>query len=106
MSIDELKELLTAGKITQEQFSAMAKVIDPNYTEEEPEPDPQPEEPDIEKRIQSAVDRVRNQMGNENKKLRQQLEAIKKNHLTEAQAAELERQQREDALSEREKALH
>lgn len=110
MSIDELKELLAAGNITQEQFTAMAKALDPNYTDEETEPEPETEpapatEPDYKKMMQSAVDRVRNQMGNENKKLRQQLEAIKKNHLTEAQAAELERQQREEELAEREKTL-
>ena len=116
MSIDELKALFTAGTITKEQFLAMAKAIDPNYTEE---PEPQPNDdgegddgngggepgPDLEKIIQRAVDRATNKLGNDNKKLRQQLEALKKNHLTEAQAAELERQQREDDLAEREKAL-
>ncbi len=111
MSIDELKALLEAGKITKEQFVAMAKAIDPNYTEEpEPKPDPEPDpepgtEPDIEQLIQRAVDRATNKLGNDNKKLRQQLEALKKNHLTAAQAAELERQQREDDLAERERAL-
>lgn len=112
MSIDELKALLEAGTITKEQFLAMAKAIDPDYKEEEPDPnqdppaDPDPgQDPDLEKIIQRAVDRATNKLGNENKKLRQQLEALKKNHLTEAQQAELERQQREDDLEEREKAL-
>lgn len=114
MTIDDLKALLKEGKITEEQFHAMAKAIDPNYTEPEPdpeptndpEPNPEPEpEPDLEKLIQRAVDRATNKLGNDNKKLRQQLESLKKNHLTEAQAAELERQQREDDLAEREKAL-
>ena len=108
MSIDELKALLADGKITKEQFMAMAKALDSNYTEEEPAPETDPEpnpEIDIEKRIQSAVDRVRNQMGNEKKKLQQQLDALKKSKLTEAEAAELERQEREDALAERERAL-
>lgn len=110
MTIDELKELLTAGKITQEQFAVMAKAIDPNYTEEEPEPESggesEPEEnPDLEKMIQRAVDRATNKLGNENKKLRQQMETLKKNHLTAEQAAELERQQRDEELTEREKAL-
>lgn len=100
MSIDELKALLEAGTITKEQFMAMAKAIDPNYTEEETPPESSPEEMDIEKRIQSAVDRVRNQMGNENKKLRQQLDAIKKQKLTDEEAAALERQQQEEELAE------
>jgi len=110
MSIDELKALLDAGTITKEQFMAMAKALDPNYTEEEPAPEAEPanepeNEPDLEKLIQRAVDRATNKLGNDNKKLRQQIEALKKNHLTEAQAAELDRQEREDALAEREKAL-
>lgn len=111
MSIDELKALLDAGKITKEQFLAMAKAIDPNYTEEtepqtEPSTDPEPgPDPDIESIIQRAVDRATNKLGNDNKKLRQQLEALKKNHLTAEQAAELERKQREDDLAERERAL-
>lgn len=112
MTIDELKALLADGKLTKEQFLAMAKAIDPNYTDTEQEHEsnddqennPEPEQ-DIEKLIQRAVDRATNKLGNDNKKLRQQIESLKKNHLTEAQAAELERQQREDDLAEREKAL-
>lgn len=112
MTIDELKAFLNEGRITKEQFEAMAKAIDPNYTEPEPAPpkdddkkdDPAPE-PDIEKMIQRAVDRATNKLGNDNKKLREQLETLKKSKLTEAEAAELERQEREDALAERERAL-
>lgn len=108
MSIDELKALLDSGAITKEQFLAMAKAVDPNYKEEEPDPNPNPDpepSPDLQKLIQSAVDRATNKIGNENKKLREQLEALKKSKLTDAEAAELERQEREDALAEREKAL-
>lgn len=110
MTIDELKALLDAGKITKEQFGAMAKAIDPNYTEEEPAPETEPEpepapEDDIDKKIQRAVDRATNKLGNENKKLRQQLDALKKAKLTDEEAADLERQEREDALAERERAL-
>lgn len=110
MTIDELKALLNEGKITPEQFKAMALAIDPNYvdpdTDPEPEPEPEPnKEPDLEKLIQRAVDRATNKLGNDNKKLRQQLEALKKNKLTEAEQAELDRQEREEAIAERERAL-
>lgn len=110
MTIDELKAMLNDGKITKEQFAALAKAIDPNYTEPEPEPEdaPEPEsepEDDIEKRIQRAVDRATNKLGNDNKKLRQQLEALKKSKLTADEQADLDRQEREDALAERERAL-
>lgn len=112
MTIDELKALLEAGKITKEQFAVMAKAIDPNYTEEEPAPNPEddPEqepapEPDFKKIVQREVDRATNKLGNENKKLRQQLEALKKAKLTDEEAADLERQERDEALAERERAL-
>lgn len=110
MSIDELKALLEAGAITKEQFLAMAKAIDPNYSEDpEPGTDPEPPkddpDPDLEKIIQRAVDRATNKLGNDNKKLREQLEALKKSKLTAEEAAELERKQREDDLAERERAL-
>ena len=116
MTIDELKALLDAGKLTKEQFLAMAKAIDPNYTEEDPAPapadgdpapdgDPAQNEHDLEKIIQRAVDRATNKLGNDNKRLKQQLEALKKSKLTADEAAELERQEREEALAERERAL-
>lgn len=106
MSIDELKALLETGAITKEQFLAMAKAIDPEYKEEEPSTDPEPEtEPDIQKLIQQAVDRATNKLGNDNKKLRQQLETLKKAHLTAEQQAELDRQQKEEELAEREKSF-
>ena len=109
MTIDELKALLDEGKITKEQFAAMAKAIDPNYTEEPaPNPEPDPEQKpdiDIEKLIQRAVDRATNKLGNDNKKLREQLEALKKSKLTDAEQAELDRKEREDALAEQERAL-
>ena len=112
MSIDELKALLDEGKITKEQFTAMAKAIDPNYTEEDPDQPPAPEsdpeptpEPDIEKLLQRERDRLNNKWGNDMKKLRQQMDALKKSKLTEAEAAELDRQEREEALAERERAL-
>lgn len=53
----------------------------------------QPTAASIEKMIQSAVDRVRNQMGNENKKLRADLEAERKKNLSENEIKELERKQ-------------
>ena len=62
----------------------------------------QPTAANIEKMIQSAVDRVRNQMGNENKKLRADLEAERKKNLSEKEIKELEiKQEREQFEIER-----
>lgn len=101
MTIDELKKMLEDGKLTKEQFLAMAKAIDPNYKEEEE--DDKKTEPDLEKLIQQAVDRATNKLGNDNKRLREELENIKKEKLTAEERAELEKKQERDQF-ERERA--
>lgn len=110
MSMEELKKLLSEGKITQEQFDAMAKAIDPEYApkppeKEPPKPETPPPELDIEKLIQQAVDRATNKLGNDNKKLRGQLEALKKEKLSAEELRDLEIQNREQDIAEREKSL-
>lgn len=113
MTIEQLKELLNDGKITKEQFDVMAKALDPNYN---PESDGEGAEqmkdgggdnntPDIEKLIQTAVDRATNKLGNDNKKLREQIEALKKSKLTDEEIKQLELKNKEDEIAEREKAL-
>lgn len=113
MTIDELKALLADGKITPEQFKVMAKAIDPDYTEDPDNPAPggapdggtgeNGQQPDLEKLIQQAVDRATNRLGNDNKRLREQLESIKKEKLTAEERAELERKQEREQF-ERERA--
>ena len=92
MTIDDLKKMLEEGKLTKEQFLAMAKAIDPEYKDDEDEPEKK-DEPDIEKMIQRAVDRATNKLGNDNKRLREELESIKKEKLTAEERAELEKKQ-------------
>lgn len=103
MTLDELKKMLEEGKITKEQFSVMAKAIDPDYKEEEEEKPDKKKEPDIEKLIQQAVDRATNKIGNDNKRLREELENIKKEKLTAEERAELEKKQEREQF-ERERA--
>lgn len=55
--------------------------------------------------IRSAEDRVRNQMGNEAKKLRGELEAERKKNLSESEIKDLELKEREKTLADREKVL-
>lgn len=101
MTIDDLKKLLDEGKITKEQFQTMALAIDPNY-KDDPEPDKKKgkEEPDIEKMIQQAVDRATNKLGNDNKRLREELESIKKEKLTAEERAELEKKQEREQFEQ------
>lgn len=104
MTINELKDLLKEGKITEEQFKAMALAIDPDYKEEENDPDKKKkDEPDLEKLIQQAVDRATNKLGNDNKRLREELDNIKKEKLTAEERAELEKKQEREEF-ERERA--
>ena len=101
MTIDELKKMLEDGKITKEQFKAMALAIDPDYKEDpDPEDKDKKKEPDIEKMIQQAVDRATNRLGNDNKKLREELEAIKKEKLTAEERAELEKKQEREQFEQ------
>lgn len=114
MSMEELKKLLSEGKITKEQFDAMAKAMDPKYVPEPPEKPPEGESAanedappgvDIEKLIQQAVDRATNKLGNDNKKLRKELEALQKEKLSAEELRDLEIQNREQDIAEREKCL-
>lgn len=108
MTIDELKKLLDDGKITKEQFKSMALALDPNFKEDDPDHDPdkgkdKDKGPDIEKMIQQAVDRATNKLGNDNKRLREELDTIKKEKLTAEERAELEKKQEREQF-ERERA--
>lgn len=108
MNLEELKALLASGAITKAQFKAMCEKFG---FEVEPEPTPEPEpEPDdneklLEKKIQQAVDRATNKLGNDNKKLREELETLRKEKLTAAELKALEDEEKEKDLAEREAAV-
>lgn len=55
--------------------------------------------------IRSAVDREKNKIGNENKQLRKQLEALQKEKLSDDELKDLELKEREKTLADRDKAL-
>lgn len=59
----------------------------------------------IEELIQRAVDRATNKLGNENKKLRGQLDTLKKEKLSEAEIKNLELADREADIADREAKL-
>lgn len=111
MTLEKLKELLEVGTITQEQFTELCEkygfeVSGEDEPEEEEKPPAAPEQnPDIETMIQKAIDRATNKLGNDNKKLREQLEKLKKDKLTTEEQAELDRQEREQELLDREQKV-
>lgn len=111
MTIDELKQMLKDGKITQEQFNAMAKVIDPNY-EEEQQQEEQPEgnnkgysQEEVDKLIQSAIDRTANKFGNDNKKLKDELNKIKREKMTDEERKAADLAEKEKELAEKENEI-
>lgn len=109
MTINELKKMLEEGKLTKEQFKAMALALDPNYKDEEDDSEKDKNKDksftveEVEKLIQQAVDRKANQLGNDNKRLKEELENIKKEKLTAEERAELEKKQEREQF-ERERA--
>ena len=100
MTIDELKKMLEEGKITKEQFNAMALAIDPNFKPEEDEDENKNKQTDIEKMVQQAVDRATNKLGNDNKKLREELDKLRKEKLTDEERAALDKQEFERQKAE------
>lgn len=106
MKLSKLKELLENGSITQEEYEAMAKSAEPDEPNEPSGPD-EPNEPDddLEERIQRAVDRATNKLGNENKSLREELTKLKNEKLTAEERAELEKKEKEAELEKREREL-
>ena len=115
MTLEELKALLASGAITQAQYDAMVKQLG---LEENPEDNPEDKgaedkgndgsgvsKEELQKLIQQSVDRATNKLGNENKQLREELEKIRKEKLTEAELKQLEDEEREKSLAEREAAL-
>lgn len=104
MALEELKKQLEEGKLTQEQFDEMVRILGLELNPD-PDPEPQPEQDDIDKLIEKAVDRATNKLGNENKALREKLEKLKKTKLSAEEIAEEERREKETALAEREAAV-
>lgn len=60
---------------------------------------------DIEKLIQSAIDRATNKLGNDNKALRKELETLRKEKMTEEELKALEIKEKEADIADREAKL-
>ena len=106
MNLEELKKLLESKAITQEQYDHMVEKL--GLKEEPPaDPDPKPDDAEklLEKKIQAAVDRATNKLGNDNKKLREELETLRKEKLTAEELKALEDEEKEKELASREAAV-
>lgn len=64
-----------------------------------------PSAAEIEKMIQRAVDRATNKLGNDNKNLRSELEKERRKNLSDKEIKDLELQEKEKQIADRERAL-
>ena len=116
MTKEKLDALLQSGAITQEEYDAFAKTANlekspestPDKSQEQTKDDTQEEaltREQVEELISRAVGKATYKLGNEKKRLKEELERVKKAHMTdeEQQAAALK--EREDDLAEREREL-
>lgn len=111
MNEKQLKEMLKTGLISQEAFDKLAQGAGsteaPAAEPEKPEEGKKPEIPadDFDRRIQSAIDRATNKLGNEKKRLEEQLEKMKKEKMTDEERKTYELQEKERTIQEREALL-
>lgn len=116
MKLSKLKKLLEAGTITQEEYDEMAKSAEDDTAgdppEDKPTDDPPEDDPEgdgleakISKAVQAAVDRATNKLGNENKKLKAQLETERKKNLSADELKQVELQEKEQELAQKEQEI-
>lgn len=110
MDLEQLKKLLAEGKITQEVFDELSKKLkddDDNKKDDDDKKkdDDKKDDDDLERKIQSIVDRATNKLGNENKNLREQLEKLKKEKMSDDERKQYELTEKEKEIQERENEL-
>lgn len=117
MKLSKLKELLKNGSISQEEYDEMEKTAeddskcdppaggsgkeDPNSDpgKSDPEEDPDDLDAKIAAAVKRAVDSVANRLGNQNKKLKEDLEKERKKNLSAEELKQLELQEKEEELA-------
>lgn len=110
-----LQKLLEDGTISQEQFDQYSakttaeqktvikdSAIDQNDQKEDKSKAFNLTEEEFNKRIQSAVDRATNKLGNEKKRLEEQISQLKKEKMSDEERKAFELNEKEEQLKERE----
>ena len=108
MTKEKLDTLLANGAITQEEYDGLVQSI--QQPAEPPEDEPQPEtlsinEEQLEKMIQSKVDKITSKLGKEKADLQKQLEKLKKERLSADEIKQLELSEKTKEIEERELRL-
>lgn len=115
MKLSKLKEFLKNETITQEEYNELAKTAeddtqtDPSsdLPEDPPPADPPEDDADakIAKAVQAALDRATNKLGNENKRLKEDLDKERKKNLTAEELKQLTLQEKEEELAKKEQEI-
>lgn len=122
MKLSKLKELLKNGSISQEEYDGMEKTAEDDTMGDPPAGDSgkgdpgsgpdkdDPEDPDdldarIAAAVKRAVDSVANKLGNQNKKLKEDLEKERKKNLSAEELKQLELQEKETELARKEQEI-
>lgn len=108
---EKLKTLLETGAITQDEFNELEKnsleKSKDTYNDEKKNLEEMhlDTEDDLDSKIQRAVDRVANKLGNDNKKLKEALDIERKKNLTSEELKAVEIQEKEQELLKKEQEI-
>lgn len=111
MDLEKLKKLLESAAISQEEFNILSKTCtditkkDETQEEGKQENEKNYSAAELKEFIQREIDRATNRLGNDNKKLKEELEKERKKNLSVEELKQLEIAEKEKELEEREKAF-
>ena len=115
MKIEKLKQMLEDGTITQAEYDELVSKLVIEDKQDDKKDDGKDDKDDkkdkggipdnLQSLIQSAVDRATNKLGNDNKKLREELEKLRREKMTEDEIKNLELTEKAKAIAEKEKEL-
>lgn len=115
MTLEKLKKMLKDGAISQTEYDELVSKLGLEDNKKDDKKDDSKGDgkddkkdeipPNLQALIQSAVDRATNKIGNDNKKLREQLEALKREKMSSEEIKQLEIEEKEKALLEKEKEI-
>ena len=120
MTLEKLKKMLSDGTITKSEYETLVeklglKEADKNDTKDNKAKDGNTTNDnkvntgltteELQKLIQQSVDRATNKLGNENKVLKEQLAQLQREKLSADELKQLELQEKDKAIAEREKAV-
>lgn len=108
MDIEKLKKLIEDGVITQAEFDALVQKIDDNNNKDLSNDDSNNNglsADDLDKIIQSKVDKIVAKFGKEKADMKKELDALRKKNLSDEERIQVERQEKEQELAEKERLL-